>query len=118
MAEASVLQVEVQPDVVVLRVQAQNLFESEVQALEAEVTAVAKKYTLPFVLDITSVKIIPSLALGVLVRIATDFRGRGQRIILTGPQQGVRRVLAITRIDRVFEVQESTEAALRSIRPL
>lgn len=117
MADTPVLQVEVQPDVVVLRVTASDLFEGHVKALETELAAMAKDHSLPFVLDVTGVKIVPSLSLGVLVRLATDFRSRGQRIILAGPQPAVRQVLAITRIDRIFEVQESVDAAIRSVRP-
>jgi anti-sigma B factor antagonist len=70
----------------------------------------------PFVLDMTNVKYLPSLTLGAMVRLANAFRARNQRLILAAMQPTVRQVISITRLDRVFEIHDDVDSALKSVR--
>ena len=105
-------------DAVVVRVLAHMLDEENIAALQSSVEeAVAKSPPLPFIIDMAQVKFVPSLTLGVLVRLVNDFRARRQRLIFVSLQPTVRHVLTITRLDRMLEILEDVAAAQRSIAP-
>ena len=54
-------------------------------------------------LDLTPIQFVPSLALGLLVQLNTRCRSRKQKLALAGVSTQVRKVFAVTRLDRVFE---------------
>ena len=110
--------VESQDDVVVIRVQVTDLSEAHTKAVQAEVNAAAAAFpALPFILDLARVKFLPSLTLGAMVRLGQSFRARNQRLLLVGLQPTIRQVLTITKLDRMFEIHDDVDAALRATRP-
>src|SRR5262249_15781618 len=108
--------IEPQDDLIVARVQYSDLDENHIKSLRSELDDASQIHKKPFVVDLARVKFIPSLPLSVLVRIANEFRARGQRLILAGMVPGVRQMLAITQLNRLFETQDSVESAIRQIR--
>ena len=91
--------------------------EQHTQAMQAEVSAAAEETRqLPVVLDLSNVAFIPSMALGALVVLLREFREHGQRFILAGLQPEVRSTLALTRLDKLFEICDSVEDALTQVR--
>ena len=68
--------------------------------------------TPPVVVDLSRVAIIPSMALVLLVQLAKKCQGRGQELKLSGVQPTVRQVFAITKLDLVFRIADSVEAAI------
>ena len=64
------------------------------------------------ILDLSSVQILPSLGLGLLVQIQNKCKARQQAVKLAGVQPQIRQVLAITRLDRIFQFAESVRAAM------
>jgi anti-anti-sigma factor len=116
MAETPAILIEEQEDVVVVRVQVGDLDENHIKAVQAELAAASATRKQPFVVDLSKVKFIPSLTLGVLVRIANEFRSRGQRLTLAALQPGVRQMLTITQLHRLFDIQASVDAAVREIQ--
>lgn len=64
------------------------------------------------VVDLSRVNILPSLALGLLVQMNDKCRARGQRLTLAAVPVLLRRVFAITRLDRVFQFADTVEAAV------
>ena len=104
-------------DVTVVHVKARDMSEENIKAVQADVHLAAGTSTSPVILDLANVKYVPSLALGIFVRMANSFKSKQQRFILAQPQATVRQALAITRLDRVMEIQESVDAALRAVRP-
>ena len=64
------------------------------------------------VLDLSGVTIMPSLALGRLMMMANACRERGQTIKLAGLQPQIRRVFAVTKLDTMFEIVDSVQAAI------
>ena len=110
--------VERQNDVVVIRVQVPNLDEGHTKAVHAAVNAAAGEFPgLPFILDLSPVKFLPSLTLGAMVRLGQSFRARNQRLVLVGLQPTIRQVLTITKLDRMFEIQDDVAAALKVMSP-
>jgi anti-anti-sigma factor len=63
------------------------------------------------VLDLSSVTIMPSVALGHLLQLLNKCGARRQVLKLAAVQPQLRRVFAITRLDQVFQFADSVEAA-------
>jgi anti-sigma B factor antagonist len=117
MSESQATRIENLGDVVVVRVLAAQLDEQPAREMQHDViVAAAESPHCPFVLDLTQVTFMPSLSLAVLVRISSDLRSRNQRLILAGLQPTVRQVIVLTRLDRLFELADSVEAAIRVVR--
>lgn len=111
------ISIERKDDVVVLHIEARNLDEQNTQRVHEEIAAeVERSPALPFVLDLDKVKFLPSLTLGAMVKLGNDFRSRGQRLLLAGAQPTVKQVITITRLDRVFEIFETVDAAINALR--
>ncbi len=116
MPETPSISVEQQPGAVVVRVLARDLDESHMTGLRSGIAdALPTAPSLPFIVDLSNVKFVPSLTLGALVGLATDFRSRSQRLIFASPQATVRKVFTITRLDRVLEIVDDVPAALCSV---
>jgi anti-anti-sigma factor len=116
MPETPCISVEARPDVVLVRALSGDLGETEVVRFRNELAeAAGKSPAMPFIVDLATVKFVPSLALGVLVRLVNEFRARRQRLVFVSLQAPVRQVLAITRLDRVMEIADDVNAALRSV---
>jgi anti-sigma B factor antagonist len=104
-------------DVIVIKVEARNLDEDNTKRVHAEIhAAVEESPTLPFVLDLSNVKFLPSLTLGAMVRLGNEFRSRNQRLLLASLQPTVRQVVTITRLDRIFEIHDDVESAIKALR--
>ena len=65
------------------------------------------------VVDLSGVQILPSLGLGALTQMSSKCRARGQSLKLAATPPPIRKVFAITRLDRVLEMVDSVEAATR-----
>ena len=63
------------------------------------------------VLDMSRVQIIPSIGLGALVQLHNECKARQQKLKLAAVLPQVRQILGLTRLDRVFELSDSVEAA-------
>lgn len=66
------------------------------------------------VLDLSKTEAIDSTALGAVVQMLKQLRSEQRELRLASPTDAVRRVLAITRLDRVFDVYDTAEEATRS----
>ena len=108
----------VQPHAEVLHmvVRCARLDEDLTRQLRREVAAAAEQARhLPVVLDLTNVDFIPSHALGVLVKFLAEFKNHGQRFLLVGLQRSVRSTLAVTRLDRLFEIFDTLDEAVANL---
>lgn len=117
MESTQAISVEHQDQAVILHVEARNLDEANTQRVHAEIANAVEQWPdLPFVLDLSKVKFLPSLTLGAMVKLGNEFRARGQRLLLAHPQPTVKQVIALTRLDRVFEVFDTVDGALTAVR--
>lgn len=118
MPGSTVTVVDVEPDAVIARVTCARLDEEQLQQLRSEVLAAAVQHPAhPLVLDLAAVSFVPSMSLAALIRLSTDFRAREQRLILCGLQPAVRELFTVTRLDRLFDLQPDSAAAVRALRP-
>jgi anti-anti-sigma factor len=97
------------------RPQGKILDEAAVRALTAAVDeACAEDTTFTAVIvDMSQVAVLPSFALGLLVKLSDHCVGRSQKLTFAALQPQVRRMFAVTRLDWVFQVAPTVEAAAR-----
>ena len=115
--EQPILSIEGHDEIVLAAVQCARLDEDLTRRMQEEVAAAASRVEgLPVVLDMSAVEFIPSLSLGALVKLLMDFKEKGRRFILAGVQPPIRGALAVTRLDKVFEMYNTVDEALSRIR--
>ena len=115
MPEPAVAAVEQQSNIVIIRALVESFDEENVRRFQGEVRAAADTNVgLPVVLDLAKVNFMPSMSLAALVRLVTEFRSRKQRLVLAGLQPQVREIFMLTRLDRLFELQDDVAAAVRA----
>ena len=69
-----------------------------------------------FVLDFSRVGYLSSSALGMLIGLQRDFAQRDCEMKLVGINDENREVFRITKLDRVFDIYNDTQAALEAFR--
>ncbi len=96
---------------IVVHVQPERLDEPSLKAIRADAAAAgASSPGTPVVLDMAKVAFMASMSLGGLVQLTQAFKARQQRLILASLQPGVRETIAITRLDRLFEIVDDLSA--------
>ena len=101
-------------DIVVARVHLKLLDDTDLKLLSQQIDQAAGEAGVSIVvIDLSRVQILPSLGLGALVQISNKCKARNQTLKLAGVQPGIRKVFAITRLDRILDLADSVEAALR-----
>jgi anti-sigma B factor antagonist len=69
-----------------------------------------------FVLDFSRVGYLSSSALGMLIGLQRDFAKRDCQMKLVGMSDENREIFRITKLDRVFDIYNDTQAALQAFR--
>jgi len=70
----------------------------------------------PVVVDLSRVAFLQSIALGALITFRNRLKDRGTRVALAGPIPRIRRALAITRLDAIFNVYQDVPQALEALQ--
>jgi anti-sigma B factor antagonist len=116
MPETNAIEVTNLAGAVVIKVLLKDLDETHIKSVREEmVPVITASPNSPFILDMSLVKFIPSLTLGQLVKLLQEFKSRGQKFVLASLQPTVRQVFAITRLDRLFEIQPDTQTAATAL---
>jgi anti-anti-sigma factor len=110
---ATPVTVEVTDRAIIATLQAKLMDDAVVKALSQAVDEAAAAHpAVPLVvLDLSRVVLLPSIALGLLVQMDADCRERKQKLKLAGVQPPLRKVFAITMLDRKFQLADDVEAA-------
>ncbi len=66
-------------------------------------------------IDISDLRYINSSGIGVLITILTKFRNKGGEVFLMKPSENVQKLLIITKLNAIFQIVDSEEAALQLI---
>lgn len=104
--------------IVLAEVQYAEMDEDLTREMQEELLAAAAGARhLSVVLDLSKVEFLPSVSIGALVSLLTEFKQAGQRFVLAGLQPRIREVLATARLDDVFEVCDDLDGALEQVRP-
>ena len=117
MSEQQVMSITQCDDLVVAVVQQAEMDEEATGKMQAEVLAGTEQAGgLPVALDLSNVSFFPSLSLGAIVTMLSTLKARGQRLILVGLQPPVRESLALTRLDKLFEIRDDVEDVQAHLR--
>lgn len=105
MAELRATVIERRSSCVILHVQHQRFDAATMVAVKTETMAAgAAAKDLPVVLDLASVGVLPSFALGGLVELTQAFHARGQKLVLANLHPFVRHTVSLVRLNEVFEI--------------
>ena len=117
MSEQQVMSITQRDDLVLAVVHQAEMDEEATGKMQAEVLASSEQAgELPVALDLSNVSFFPSLSLGAIVTMLNTLKARGQRLILVGLQPPVRESLALTRLDKLFEIREDVEDVQAHLR--
>jgi anti-sigma B factor antagonist len=117
MSDTLAVSIKPHAEVVWATVQRRELDDAALNQLQNDIsTAAAQQPKLPVVLDLSQVSFIPSMGLGALVMLMRNLKKNNQRLLLVGVQSEIRKVFAITRLDKLFEMHTNFEAALSHLR--
>lgn len=72
-------------------------------------STLAESGSVPIVLDLSKVTFLPSSSLGVLVKLQNEARQGQRRFILVGLRPQIREVLAVTRLDKLFDICDTVD---------
>ena len=81
------------------------------QLIEAVNDAVSHK-VVTCIVDISELRYINSSGIGVLITILTKFRNKGGEVYLMNPSDNVKKLLAITKLNAIFQVVKTEEEAI------
>lgn len=64
------------------------------------------------VIDISELRYINSSGIGVLITILTKFRNKGGEVYLMKPSENVKKLLAITKLNAIFQIIQSADEVI------
>ena len=117
MDEQPVVGIEPRDEMIIAAIHRARLDYDETSQMKAAVAAAgSERRPQPVVLDMSELEFIASETLGALVELHRDFRPYQQPFVLAGVHPRIREVLAVTQLDKVFELSDSVDAALARLR--
>ena len=87
-----------------------------VSILKGEIDKQSKQGDGKLILDLASVPLMDSSALGTIVSALTSLKKVRGKLVLLSPQKAVSNVLAITRLDTIFEIYQDLQDAVNSFK--
>lgn len=103
---------EISANTLILRITGDLIGEDNgTQLIEAVNEAVGHK-VVTCIVDISELRYINSSGIGVLITILTKFRNKGGEVYLLNPSDSVKKLLAITKLNAIFQVVKTEEEAI------
>ena len=91
---------------------------SEVNELHRVVKDCLDKKTNKIILDLRNVTWMGSVGIGILICCLSGVRHAGGDLRLSGVNEKVKRLLEITKLEKIFEVHPSIDQAVKSFNPV
>ena len=67
------------------------------------------------IIDLSNVKYINSVAIGILIRALTTTRNAGSDLVLASLPLNVKWILAVTKLDSIFKIYDDVEEAIKHL---
>ena len=117
MAQSSVITIKPHEEFVLVTVECAMMEDDHAQAMQTEVAEAAEGTpNLPVVLDMSQVKMLPSISIGAIVTLWQKFKQDNRKFIIIGLCEKIREMLTVCRLDKLFELCENVDDALLRIR--
>lgn len=113
MGEAAFLQVEPHAAALVALVKAEKVGAREAQIIEADLRAAAPGKKFKVLVDLTAVTLLASMGLGMLVSMHKHCAENGGRLVVTGLNSEITKLLKLTHLDRVIKTAADRDAAMK-----
>lgn len=104
---------EIKSDTLILRISGDLIGEDNGTRLVEAVNEAVSHKVMTCIIDISDLRYINSSGIGVLITILTKFRNKGGEVYLMKPSESVKKLLAITKLNAIFQVVQSEEEALK-----
>ncbi|MBV8916039.1 MAG: STAS domain-containing protein [Acetobacteraceae bacterium] len=108
------MKVEQRGDLAVVRVSLPRLDAAAAPGFRAEMLALVERGRHRMILDLSATEFLDSIGLGTMVSLLKAL-GPGGDLAVAGAQPRVRKLFALTRLDRVFRLFETAEDAERAL---
>lgn len=95
---------EIRSNALILRISGDLIGEDKDTRLMEAVNEAVSHQVLTCVIDISQLRYINSSGIGVLITLLTKFRNKGGEVYLMNPSESVRKLLAITKLNAIFQV--------------
>ena len=110
--EAATLDIDwVQPATVVVVLRGDFTLDSA-PSLGKKLLKLSKKHKLLLVINLSELSSIDTAGIATLVEVLRTLNSRHGKLKLSGPSEKFRRVMQLARLDRIFEVFDTVDAAL------
>lgn len=107
---------EIRSKTLILRISGDLIGEDKDSKLVASVNDAVSHQVLTCVIDISGLRYINSSGIGVLITLLTKFRNKGGEVYLMNPSESVKKLLAITKLNAIFQVVSTEEEAIEAAR--
>ncbi len=107
---------EIKGKVLILHVSGDLIGEDNGGRLVEAVNEAVSHQLLTCIIDISELRYINSSGIGVLITILTKFRNKGGEVFLMKPSENVKKLLVITKLNAIFNIVQSEEEALASLK--
>lgn len=99
-------------DIIFVRLQGDLISNPDSQQLTKLVNSSINQTKLLCAIDLSEVRFINSSGIGVLVSLLTKFRNRGGEMVLINPSEQIRKLFIITKLNNIFTITETDQAAV------
>lgn len=103
---------EIKSEALIIRLEGDLIGENDGVGLLSIVTDAMQQKVVTCVIDISKLRYINSIGIGVLITILTKFRNKGGEVFLLSPSESVQKLLVITKLNAIFQITKTEEEAL------
>lgn len=103
---------EIRSNTLILRISGDLIGEDKDTRLVEFVNDAVSHQVLTCVIDISELRYINSSGIGVLITLLTKFRNKGGEVYLMNPSESVKKLLAITKLNAIFQVVRSEKEVI------
>jgi len=104
---------EIKSNTLILRITGDLIGEDNGTRLVEAVNEAVSHQVLTCIIDISGLRYINSSGIGVLITILTKFRNKGGEVYLMKPSESVKKLLAITKLNAIFQIIQSEAEVTR-----
>ncbi len=108
------VQVQVEGGIAEARILVNSVGEREAGVLKDELIDAARKGAGRLVLDMSEVKVLGSVGLGMMVTVTNECRGLGGALVVFGISEPLLQMIKLTKLDKFLKIKKDRAAAIKA----